>query len=70
MPDPKLFTTSQAAERLGVSVVTINKWIDRGYLPHAYKLSQGAKSPYRIPEADIEVLEEQRKAEQREHSAA
>jgi excisionase family DNA binding protein len=35
----KLLTTAQAAQRLGVSQVTINKWIDLGHFPNAYKLS-------------------------------
>lgn len=58
----KLLTTAQAAQRLGVSQVTINKWIDLGHFPNAYKLSSARKSPYRIPETDVEDFEAKRKA--------
>lgn len=59
----KLLTTTEAAERLGVSRVTINEWIDKGFFPNAYKLSGQAKSPYRIPVSDIETFEAKRLSE-------
>lgn len=64
-----LLSTSQAAERLGVSIATINNWIDKGMMPHAYKLSGHGKSPYRIPVKDVEAIETQRRGEQ-QHTAA
>lgn len=62
MTDKKLLTTAEAAQRLGVSQVTINKWIDLGYFPNAYKLSGTGNSPYRIPERDVQDFEQKRKA--------
>lgn len=65
MVSEKLLTTGQAADRLGVSRVTINKWIDQGLFPHAYKLSGLKQSPYRIPETDVIDFETRRTNEQR-----
>lgn len=66
----KLLTSTQAAERLGVSRMTINKWINDGQFPNAYKLSGSGQSPYRIPEADVEAIEARRRKEQRERIPA
>ena len=69
MPD-KLLTTSQAAQRLGVTPKTINDWIDRGLMPNAYKLNGFGKSPYRIPEGDVEAIEQRRRDEQQSRAVA
>ncbi len=66
----KLLTTTQAGERLGVSRTTINKWIDIGLFPNAFKLGALRQSPVRIPESDVEAIEEQRRKEQRERVPA
>ena len=65
--DPAL-SAQEAAERLGVSVRTIQNWIDAGVaFPNAYKLNPHlSNSPYRIPVTDIETLEaERQKSKQR-----
>lgn len=59
MPD-KLYTSNQAAERLGVSRPTIYNWVEAGLFPNAYRLSGGEKSPLRIPESDIKAFEARR----------
>ena len=57
----KLYTTREAADRLGVTTRTIQTWIHAGKLPGAYKLNpDGPTSPYRIPEEDIIAFEQQR----------
>jgi excisionase family DNA binding protein len=49
-------TTKQAAERLGVAVRTMQKWIVKGYFPNVEKLDPYAERPaYRIPEADEDL---------------
>lgn len=59
----KLLTSTQAADRLGVSRITIYEWIKAGFFPHAYQLSEQRQSPYRIPESDVIAIENRRKAE-------
>ena len=59
MPE-KLYSSTQAAERLGVSRVTVYNWVEAGYFPHAYRLSGGEKSPLRIPESDLKAFEDKR----------
>jgi excisionase family DNA binding protein len=58
-------TVTQAADRLKVSRRTIHNWIAKGYFPNAYKLDpHTANSHYRIPETDIQALEQQRRSPQ------
>jgi excisionase family DNA binding protein len=57
-----LFTVEQVAHRLGVSDRTIRNMIDRGSFPHAYRLDPNSnRSPFRIPQEDIENIEKLRK---------
>jgi excisionase family DNA binding protein len=56
----KLYSSTQAAARLGVSRVTVYNWVEAGMFPHAYRLSGGEKSPLRIPESDIKAFEAKR----------
>ena len=49
---PKLINLTKTAERLGVSIQTVGRLIDRGELP-AYQLPTGT---IRIDEADIDEL--------------
>jgi excisionase family DNA binding protein len=51
----KYISTSEAAERLGVSKVTIARWIQRDYLA-AEKLGPGVNSPYRIPKSSVDQI--------------
>ena len=56
----KVLSVKEAAERLGVSHRAIQRWINRGYFPGAYKLSPASNSPYRIPESDVIAFEKRR----------
>jgi excisionase family DNA binding protein len=54
--------TSDVAERLGVDVRTVQRWIAAGRFPGAYRVDpQGSRSPYLIPENDVVAFEERRK---------
>jgi len=50
----RFMTVKDAAERLGVTVNTVRRWVKdgrlRGHMPG------GQKSGYRIPESDVERL--------------
>jgi excisionase family DNA binding protein len=48
-------TTGRAAELLGVSVSTVRRWLDEGYLPHSYQPPGGR---WRVPRSDIAALKE------------
>jgi excisionase family DNA binding protein len=55
------FTTTEAGRRLGVSTRTIQRWIEEGMFPGAYRLNpRNPRSHVRIPEADLLQLEQQR----------
>lgn len=54
----KLLRTKEAAERLGVTTVTITRWINRGVFPGAYKTGPYRKSAFVIPESDVIAFEE------------
>jgi putative resolvase len=49
MSQVKLLSVDEVAERLGVSVYTVRRWIHTGHL-RAYKPGRG----YRVREADLE----------------
>lgn len=50
---PSNLTVRKAAEILGASVRTVQKWLNQGHFPKAYKLGPGTTSPWRIPETDV-----------------
>lgn len=57
----KTLSTAEAGKRLGVHHLTIRRWIDEGLFPNAYRKNpRNERSPYRIPETDVERLEQQR----------
>jgi excisionase family DNA binding protein len=49
---PTLLTTAQAAERLGVDVRTIHRWVKRGTLTPALKAT-GLRGPLFFAESDV-----------------
>lgn len=58
----KLLTTTEVAEELGVTAVSVQRWIRQGHFPGAHKIGPGRNSPYRIPEAALEEFREKQKA--------
>lgn len=60
--DERLYSVEEAAERLGITVRTMQNWLARGVFPGAYKsLPGGVTSPWQIPESDLARVEEQRR---------
>ena len=52
----------EADGRLGVAATTLSRRVKIGRFPNAYKLDpKGKNSPHRIPEADIEAFEGERR---------
>jgi excisionase family DNA binding protein len=61
MPDERLLTTAQVAERVGVNEDTVRRWIREKRLP-AY-MPGGTKTGYRVRAADLDrYLEDSRTA--------
>jgi excisionase family DNA binding protein len=53
--------TTEAAEELGVSARTIQRWLEDNLFPNAYRLNpENPRSHVRIPEEDIEALKRKR----------
>ena len=58
----EVLTSTQVAKILGVSPGAVNKWLDAGDFPHAYKLNPTRpKSPWRIPKGDIDLFIQKRR---------
>jgi len=55
-PEEVLLTTSKVAKMLGVTQTTVSQWADAGFFPNAFRLSPRRKSPWRIPNADVEAF--------------
>lgn len=53
--DTGLLSTAEAAEALGRSVTTINRWADTGVLPVTFK-APGIRGPRFFATADVEKL--------------
>lgn len=49
-----VLTTGQVAQKLGVSLETVRRLIDRQYFPGAFRL--GRHGHWRIPAADVEAV--------------
>jgi excisionase family DNA binding protein len=62
MTEEKRYSTKDAAERLGVTQRTIQRWYDLGEFPNARPKSPFPRSPVEIPESDIEAFERRRDA--------
>jgi excisionase family DNA binding protein len=52
---PPLLTTAQVAERLGVNVRTVHRWVERGSLTPALKAT-GIRGPLFFAAAEVERL--------------
>jgi excisionase family DNA binding protein len=51
---PKELTTSEIAERLGITPLAIRGLIKRGHFPNFRKLP-GASNPYLVPQSDLDT---------------
>lgn len=58
-PQPKFFTVTEAADRLGIDPSTVRRHIAAGSFPDARRTSPVGGN-YRIPEEDIIQFEKQR----------
>ncbi len=56
--DPKPLSTAETATKLGVSTVTVQRWIRDGHFPNARKKGPAKNSPYLIPEDDLRNFQE------------
>ena len=53
--------TEEAAKRLGITRMTVGRWIETGFI-HAWRLNPcNPRSPWRIKNADINEILEKRK---------
>lgn len=57
---PITLTVREAAKALGARVRTVQKWLNQGHFPGAYKLGPGTTSPWRIPQTDVDTFLAQR----------
>ena len=53
MTNNTILSTTEVAERLGVTRRTVTRLIERGEFPHARKIGKGNTSAYIIPEPDL-----------------
>jgi len=59
-----VLSTREAANRLGISIVTLRDWLRKGRFPNHYHLDPEAKSSHiRIPVRDVEAIEARRRGE-------
>lgn len=54
-------TVPQLAVRWEVSDRAVQKWINKGYFPNAYRVGLGRGSHYRVPVSDVIEFEKNRK---------
>lgn len=59
----EILTTAAAAQLLGISPITMAKWLSAGHFPNAYRLNPHLKSNWRIPRGDIDDFIQQRRKE-------
>lgn len=62
MAEEKMYSTAQAAKRLGVTRKTAYRWYQRGEFPNARPKSPISGSSLVIPESDIIDFEQRRDA--------
>ena len=58
----EILTTAAAAKLLGISPLTLAKWLAAGNFPNAYRLNPlKTQSPWRIPQGDIDDFIQKRR---------
>lgn len=60
---PRDYSLQEVADRLGVHYLTVWRWVQKGNVfPNVFRVNPyDEKSPYRIPEQDLEEFESARK---------
>lgn len=53
--EPRLLTTAEVADRLGVTAYTVRRWVADGHLP-AVKLPGAGRAQWRFHAADLDAL--------------
>lgn len=66
----RLYSTGQAAEALGVSWQTINRWCKAGVLPNAQKVGEPPRAFWVIPQSDLDHVVRPRIGRPRKGDAA
>jgi excisionase family DNA binding protein len=61
MSQNNVLPVREVAAILGVKPRTVQRWIERGYFPGAYKLGLASNSSFRIPQSDVDDFLEKRK---------
>lgn len=63
MPSQKdaMLTSDKVAERLGIDITTVALWIRKGYIKAAKTNPLAQKSPFLIPESEVERIEAMRR---------
>ena len=60
----EILTTVAAAELLGISPITMAKWLADGHFPNVYRLNpKKTQSRWRIPRGDVNDFIQQRRKE-------
>ena len=58
----KMLSTEEAAQLLGVTVESINRWLRAGHFPNAWRINPHNRSRWRIPQSDIDAFVAMRRA--------
>jgi len=61
--DEEFLTSSEAAKLLGVTGETINRWLQAGHFPNAWRINPHSRSRWRIPKSDIDAFIELRRSQ-------
>jgi len=60
----EILKIAEAARLLGVSPVTVGKWVKAGDFPHAFRLNPRTQSQWRIPKSDVDEFIRNRRRQQ------
>lgn len=61
-----MLSTTEVAERLGVTRATVRNWCERGLLPGAQRIGEGPRATWAIPESALEGFERPRRGRQKQ----
>lgn len=61
-----MLSTTDVANRLGVTRATVRNWCERGLLPGAEKIGEGPRATWVIPEAALEGFQQPRRGRKKQ----